>query len=342
MRVFTGFMKGVNLGGWLSQYALYDERHFDTFITEKDIAYIASLGFDHVRVPVDYQVLEDDDGIEKPEGMARLENCYALLRKYGLNMVIDLHACYGYTFDPLVKSDKTAFFYNEAQQERFLHLWKRIAMRFGREAEHVAFEPLNEVESDTVKDEWNALIRKYMQVIRPFAPETYIITGGVWNNHVETVRWLDEPYDDRVVYNFHCYEPIVFTHQGAYWIDTMPRNFRTSYPKTLDEYREEASRTLKNGGAVETAVHNPGPAFFEEIFSSALEKAEKYNALLYCGEYGTIDLADNESKLRWLKDIHAVFKKFGIGHALWNYKEKDFGLTDERFAGIREAFIRIL
>ena len=53
-------MKGVNLGGWISQFDKYDIKHFNEFITKKDIEYIASLNFDHVRVPVDYNVLEDD------------------------------------------------------------------------------------------------------------------------------------------------------------------------------------------------------------------------------------------------------------------------------------------
>ena len=62
MRIFEGFQKGVNLGGWISQFAEYDREYFAYFITEKDIAEIAALGFDHVRVPVDYTVLEDEEG----------------------------------------------------------------------------------------------------------------------------------------------------------------------------------------------------------------------------------------------------------------------------------------
>ena len=62
MRVFEGFQKGINLGGWISQYSVFDEEHFKTFITEEDIHTIAELGFDHVRVPVDYSVLEDEEG----------------------------------------------------------------------------------------------------------------------------------------------------------------------------------------------------------------------------------------------------------------------------------------
>ena len=43
MRIFEHFQKGVNLGGWISQFAKYDQEHFETFITRKDIEYIASL-----------------------------------------------------------------------------------------------------------------------------------------------------------------------------------------------------------------------------------------------------------------------------------------------------------
>ncbi|MBQ5386791.1 MAG: glycosyl hydrolase family 5, partial [Lachnospiraceae bacterium] len=85
-----------------------------------------------------------------------------------------------------------------------------------------------------------------------------------------------------------------------------------------------------------------GEGFFEDIFAPAIAKAEKDNAYLYCGEYGVIDQADPEDRLRWMKDIHAVFEHHGIGHALWNYKQKDFGLVDESFSSIRDRFIEIV
>ncbi|MBQ2578309.1 MAG: glycoside hydrolase family 5 protein, partial [Lachnospiraceae bacterium] len=75
MKQLTGFLRGVNLGGWISQFDAYDKNHFDTFITEKDIDDIASLGFDHVRVPVDYILLETEDGTPKEDGFRYLERC---------------------------------------------------------------------------------------------------------------------------------------------------------------------------------------------------------------------------------------------------------------------------
>ena len=36
MRGMEGYMRGVNLGGWLSQFDAPTREHFDTFITEED------------------------------------------------------------------------------------------------------------------------------------------------------------------------------------------------------------------------------------------------------------------------------------------------------------------
>ncbi len=60
MKKLLGYQKGVNLGGWLSQGSL-EKTHLDAFITEKDIEAIASLGCDYVRLPVDYENIENAD-----------------------------------------------------------------------------------------------------------------------------------------------------------------------------------------------------------------------------------------------------------------------------------------
>lgn len=345
MRKFEGFQKGVNLGGWISQFAKYDHEHFRTFITKADIAYIAELGFDHVRVPVDYNVLEDEDGNILETGFGYLENCLSWCREYGLHMLIDLHECFGYSFDPLKKDmDRSKFFYDDALQARFLKLWQEIARRFKDYPDQVAFEPLNEVVLWDVAEAWNKVVRKYIETVRAIAPDTWIVVGGVCYNNVLAVSLLDAPYDDHVVYNFHCYEPMIFSHQGAYWVDAMPSDYRITYPQSVDTYRAETTRVLgeTTGTLFLEEVKQMGPDYFEVIFRAALEAADKANAPLYCGEYGVIDLADNPSKIRWLKDIHTAFAKYNIGHALWNYKEKDFGLVDDRFAEVKDDFIAVI
>ena len=79
MRQFEGFLKGVNLGGWISQFAEYSEEHFNTYIQETDIKKISEMGFDHVRVPVDYNVLEKEDGSVLESGYQYLFNCNCII-----------------------------------------------------------------------------------------------------------------------------------------------------------------------------------------------------------------------------------------------------------------------
>ena len=344
MRRFKGFQKGVNLGGWISQYYRRDEEYFNTFITEEDIEEIAALGFDHVRVPVDYNVLEDEEGNVLEAGFKHLEDCRRWCADRGLNMLIDLHECYGYSFDPLKDMDRRAFFYDETLQARFLNLWREIAERFKDHADQIAFEPLNEIVLYDVAQAWNDLAGRYIKLMRSIIPDCRLVIGGVCYNSVLTVPLLDLPTTEGIIYNFHCYEPLIFTHQGAYWVDGMPEDFRIGYPRTLEEYRQTGGILSADlGGAVFTeGIREIGEAFFEDIFAPAIEKAAKDDVPLYCGEYGVIDQADNADKLRWLKDIHAVMNKHGIGRALWTYKERDFGMQDEQFADIREEFIRIL
>ena len=347
MRVFEGFQKGVNLGGWISQFAVYDKAHFDSFITENDIRNIASLGFDHVRVPVDYVLLEEEDGTPKEDGLHYLGLCREWCETYGLNMLIDLHECYGYYFDPLKKGmDRERFFYDEALQERFLSLWSRIAEHFAPWPKQVAFEPLNEVVLIEVADAWNKVASNFIRHMRRIVPDSYLVIGGVCYSSVTSIPLLEIPLDDKIVYNFHCYEPLIFTHQGAYWVDNMPSDFRIGYPEDTQVYRAAVQKLNLSkdlaGAIFDDAIRQAGEGFFEDIFAPALKKAQEDQIPLYCGEYGVIDLAEKQAALRWLRDIHAVMNRYGIGRALWNYKEKDFGFEGESFADIRSQFIEIL
>lgn len=333
MRRFEGFLKGVNLGGWISQFSEYSEEHFNTFIQEADIKKISEMGFDHVRVPVDYNVLETEDGSVIESGYQHISDCLAWCKKYGLNMLLDVHEVYGYSFDPLKDMDREKFFYDEALQTRFFRLWENIATRFGNESDAVAFELLNEVVLKEVYEAWNDVARKAIQHIRAIAPDSYIVVGGVNYSNVTSVALLDAPYDEKIVYNFHCYDPLIFTHQKAYWIAGMPADFEMSYPAPLEVYRKESAPYSKEcmGAIYNERLTTIGPEFFEALFEEAINTAEKRNAPLYCGEYGVIESAPKEDTKRWLADIHTVFDKYGIGRAIWNYKGKDFGIVDSDY-----------
>ena len=153
MRRLEGYSHGVNLGGWLSQCDHTRER-YDTFIKEEDIETIRKWGLDHVRVPVDYNLFEDEQGNYKEEGFGYIQKAVDWCGKYGLNMVLDIHKTCGFSFDK--GEAEIGFFDSKDYQERFYRMWEELAKRFGRYSDRVAFELLNEVTAQEYSDSWNA------------------------------------------------------------------------------------------------------------------------------------------------------------------------------------------
>lgn len=349
MRKMIGFKKGINLGGWISQYEKFDRNHFDTFISRRDIEKIASWGLDHVRVPVDYEVLEEEDGTPRESGYEYLDSCIEWCKRNNLNMVIDLHRTYGYTFCPMDKDDKEKFFLDEGLQDRFYKLWATIAKRYAQDSDMVAFELLNEIVSRNIAQQWNAIALNAIKVIREYAPDNWIIFGGTDYNSVNAIPVLPVIEDKKVAYTFHCYDPFMFTHQGCHWVDAMPRDFRIEYPASLDAYKLKDT-TLDDsqvGGLKVFAqafdndqITEIGPSMFEVIFEPALKTCEERNIPLYVGEYGVIDLADKQSKINWLKDINTVFEKYDMARSLWSYKKMNFGIEGDDHIDIIDELIR--
>ena len=342
MKRFEGYTKGVNLGGWLSQCDHTEER-YSTFITEEDIRILAGWGIDHIRVPVDYDLVEDAEGGYREAGFSHIQDALDWAGCYGLNMILDLHKTAGFSFDK--GEAESGFFEEEAYQERFYRLWEEFAKRFGMYRDRLAFELLNEVTDQAYCDSWNRIAGTCIRRIRAIAPTIDILVGGYYNNSVEAVKDLLLPPDEHIVYNFHCYEPIVFTHQGAYWIPAMEPDFRISLGSTIGELEEATERQVFpgwEGYGMFPPEERMSSAFFKTLFEEAVCIAEERDVRLYCGEYGVIDLASPEETLSWYGMIHEAFEAYGIGRAAWSYKEMDFGLSDKRMDSVREKLLHLM
>ncbi|MBQ8010550.1 MAG: cellulase family glycosylhydrolase [Oscillospiraceae bacterium] len=312
-----GFYRGINLGGWLSQCD-YSEERLNGFIKEADFAKIAAWGLDHVRIPIDYNILENEDGTFNTDGFARIDWALEMCRKYGLNTVLDLHKTAGYSFDSYGESE-SGFFDSTDLQERFCRLWEEIARHYGKCHETVVFDLLNEVTDRSYVDRWNRISNICIERIRAIAPDTLILVGSYDNNSAPAVPALAAPYDDKVIYNFHCYEPLRFTHQGAYWTDAIQPEERLSFAES---------------GITEE--------FFEELFSPAIEAAKQNRTSLYCGEFGVISVVSPEDTVKWFRTINSVFEKHGIARCAWSYREMDFGIADDRLDSVREELVQLI
>jgi len=343
MEQFTGFQAGVNLGGWISQYGRYDHEHFKTFITQADIQRIASWGMDHVRLPFDYPVLEDDDAPfqYKESGWGYLDSCLEWCEAAGLNLILDLHRAPGYAFYTL---EENALFSDAQAQERFIQLWETIARRYRQRTKvKIVLELLNEmVLPDSAP--WNDLAHRTIQRIRAIDPERWIMYGGNHYNAASELKNIALVDDPHIVYTFHFYHPMPFTHQRAYWVpELMALNAHPPYPGMVPGEKDflpappEFADKLQRGETRPMDVN-----FVQDKLQPAVDFIQQTGLPLYCGEYGAIDHAEISSRLNWHREFVDLLRQHNIGRAVWSYKEMNFALVWANGDTVSEELVSIV
>ena len=348
MNKLSQYQVGVNLGGWISQYQEYDHAHFQTFITESDIQQIASWGMDHVRLPFDYPVLESDDapGTYLERGFNYIDNCINWCQKAGLGLVLDLHHAPGYSFTNTLEPETehlNTLFTEESSMQRFIDLWEAITKRYVDAGNDVIFELLNEMKLPE-SSPWNKLAARTVAAIRKIDPDRAIILGGNNYNDVtelENLVYIDDP---QVYYTFHFYRPMMFTHQKAYWF-AAGRTFDQTldYPGPFTNLDEFVAAHPEYAPGFEWQIDREmNIDLLREFLKPAAAFMEKNNCFLYCGEFGVIDRAPQDSSVRWHADFIALLREMGISRAVWSYKLMDFGLVDGNGRVVNEDLIKIV
>ena len=340
------FHNGINIGGWLSQYEFLVEKpdephfknHFASFITEEDICRLSKWGLDHVRVPVSGYLLYDPQTQKLNEiPVFYLEQCILWCQKYSLNMILDLHDLWGNVYGAM---DIPMPLLTEAiLLENFYHIWQLLSQHFkdvgtGCDSSHegflLMFELLNEV-SDASGYLWNKMYKTAIKKIREIDSSRPILIGSNCQNSVAYLNQLDLVEDPFVFYNFHYYDPQVFTHQKAYFSDEMKEfNQTVTYPGDISgfvTYLEKHPEYQMKYALVAKESRNDR-ALMEKLLKNARDFVTYSGKELYCGEFGVIDSASDTEAVKWLKDFTSILDECKIGHALWNYKSLDFGLLN--------------
>lgn len=334
------FMKGINLGGWFAQAdCLGDnsprnrvemETHLQTYITEYDIRQIREWGYDHIRLPFDYRLVEQEkDSLASCDMFIHhLDQCVEWCRANNMGIVLDLHQAagnvYGMTKKPM------PLLTDEDLQNRFINIWIKLTEHFKKVSEPIIiFELLNEV-SDSTGFLWNRLYLKTIGKIREVDTTRYILVGSNEQNSAFRLKELDLLEDPKVIYNFHFYDPMMFTHQKAHFSEDMllyNKNISypgeiTGFPEYLEQHREYVTKFAHV--VMENKVNKES---MEKLLAGALNFVKYSGKELYCGEFGVIDTVKSQDAVGWMKDLVSILNENGIGHAMWNYKEMDFGLV---------------
>lgn len=217
---------------------------------------------------------------------------------------------------PLLKVNRTVN--TKCSQERFIAIWKMFARRYQAEGGNLIFELLNELVWDT-SDPWNALWQETAAEIFAISPQRRIIIGSNHWNCIVDMKDLAISSDERIIYNFHFYEPFLFTHQRASWNEST-RTYDKAVPFPFPAADFEDFYTRSGNTAPFAGFEIVDEAFIEDFVRPAVAFAEQYQKTIYCGEYGVYYRAERQSAINWLNAVANVMIRHGIGRAVWSYR----------------------
>ncbi|MGD9556485.1 MAG: glycoside hydrolase family 5 protein [Mangrovibacterium sp.] len=316
--------KGTNLAHWLSQSRQRGAER-EKFIQEDDIRQIASMGFDHVRLPIDEEQMWDENGKRHEDAFQLMTNCLDWCVKYKLRAIVDLHILRSHHFNAKEKPLWT----DPKEQQKFCDLWLDLSSALKHyPLSMAAYELMNEAVADD-PDDWNRLLAKCFSALRKAEPERLIVIGSNRWQSAGTFDVLKVPDDPNIILSYHFYEPFLLTHYHASWTDL--KNYRgpVHYPGIVLTQEEFNALPDDQKNQVHRFVNKPfNKNTMLDMMRLPIERAKELKLRLYCGEYGIVSDAPEADRLRWYADMTEIFREQGIGSANWNYKSDQFGLIN--------------
>ena len=329
---WPGFMHGIGIGGWLTNYKRFnvipeekryvitkgDLEHFESYITERDVKYIAKCGFDHIRLGFDQLVMEEAPGKWREATFKKIDEFLGWAEKYRVNVVLNMHKAIGNYCD--IK-EKKGLMDSPELQRRFIDCWLEFERRY-HDKKDVAFELLNEVRGDADPEKWNDLAEKTLKAIRKKNPDRWIVIGPTCGGHPYGLTTQRVWSDPKVVYTFHNYDPGEFTHQrGVLQAGNLFVNEVMEYPASADRYLDQKKRYGNEASVKEWEnVKRVDIAWLEKDTHDAYEFLEKHpGIILWHGEFGTIRHAPPKSRVCYMRDSVRLCQKYGMPYCVWNY-----------------------
>jgi hypothetical protein len=226
-------LRGVDLGGWLDWEGWiwgggYDSEtqimtglatlvgqpaaeHFqaaveNSFISEADIRAIAALGFNVIRVPFNYRILENplDPFVWKGSGWQLLDNVIHWARKYGVYVVLDMHAAPGGQADAFPYDPTWPLLWGSVEyQNQMVAMWQAIAARYSTDSAVAGYDLLGEPWPTPNEEALVNLYARAIAAIRSVDTTHMIFLEGARDSR--DFSWAKTPLDSNMVYSPHMY-----------------------------------------------------------------------------------------------------------------------------------------
>jgi len=306
-------LKGINIGGWLMMegYMLggrnipehmfkkelarlhgknapleFTKLFRDSYFSREDIKRIKKLGFNCVRLPFNYRLLEEKNGL------SYLKKTVRLFAQQGLYVILDMHAAPGsQNIDWHSDSDGRALFWQKVGcRNQYIKLWEKLSSAFKSEKMVAGYDVMNEPVTDNI----SLLTKTFQTVISAIRGQgdrhIIFVEGNNWGMDTDYIESLK---DDNLAVSIHYYRPVEYTFN---WLPG-----------------------LKYPGRVLGKLWNKKE--MEKLIKDSVRFAKKLKKPLFCGEFGVASRCDLcGAEYRWVDDVLSLFKKYGIHWTYWTYK----------------------
>jgi aryl-phospho-beta-D-glucosidase BglC (GH1 family) len=311
---------GINLSEWFAQ--VYDQKgytkeHFETWNTVQDIALIKAMGFDHVRLSVNPQPMFRRGQADRipADYLEYLDRAVQMILNRELAVIIDVHPD---------RDFKQKLATDDSFVEQFEDYWRQLARHYSSTSpDLVAFEILNEPEFHD-RYRWQGVQSKLAVAIREGAPQhTIIVAGAYWSSENELL-FFDPLRDPNIIYNFHFYDPHIFTHQGATWSTNYVHYLKDlPYPSTPENVQQAAAvlpDAMNRLEAIHYGLDRWNVLRIDGEIGQVAAWARRWNVPVTCNEFGVYrKTANPQDRGAWISDVRTTLEKFGIGWTMWDY-----------------------
>jgi len=312
-------LRGVGVGGWLNmenfitgfpatesshrramrralgprRYAVLFDALLRSFFGPEDAAFIASLGLNCVRIPVNYRHWEDDARPQEisPGGFTHLDRAVEVCAAAGLYTVIDLPVAPGgqnhhwHSDNPF---HQPLLWQHRSFQDRAIGLWEAIASRYAGRPEVAGYNVLNEP-ADEEGTRLAGFYRRAVAAIRAVDGQHMVFLDG--NRYAQDFGSFGEPFGN-AVYAVHHY-PAPGAAEGG------------PYPGVTGGRR-----------------YDRGVVAAE--FSSMTGYMREHGLPVWVGEFGPVygaGAARDQARRHLLADQIQVYESAGAGWSVWTYKD---------------------
>lgn len=217
----TTRLKAVNFSNLYHRNLKGDDLPDSQHHSETDYERAKELGFNSIRFAFD-----GDWFVDSPEDfLAWMDQNVGWARQHGMRLILDLHTPIGsFWLDPTSDGVSFDIWSNPRLQQQNADLWRVIAARYKDEPAIAAYDLLNEpVTTDATGEQWKKFAQQLVDAVRSEDQNHLLVIGGVYGvNGKYGAAGIEQHFlvnDPNVVYDFHFYEPIKYTHQYASWVE---------------------------------------------------------------------------------------------------------------------------